>query len=381
MSFFDGKLNIEVAAASGIEAVVKRELVKLGYEPQGAQFGRIPFVGRFVDVARANMFLRTGERVRIILASFPATTFDELFDGVRGIDWKEIVGPDAKIIVNAKSRNSRLFALSSVQSVCKKAIMLSIAESFHIFRPKESGSVYSIEISIYNDVATVKLDTSGEPLHKRGYRTYLGDAPIRETLASAMIELSVWNPDRALIDPFCGSGTIPIEAAMIGLKIASGLQRTFAYEGFEGAPRVRDIVQQEAEDMIVRNKKLNISGFDIDPEAIRLAFRHASAAGVRDSVHLQVEDMRKVSSRYSHGVIIANPPYGERLLDEAELKTLYGDFGKMTASLDEWCVYVITSFKAFEKYYGKRADRTRKLFNGELECTYYQYLASPPDKK
>ena len=377
-SIFDGKLNIEVAVASGIEAVCKRELLRLGYNPSGANFGRIEFEGDYKDVLRANVFLRTANRVRIVLAKFKAETFDELFDGIFAMRWQDVVTRDSRIIVNAKSQSSKLFALRSIQSISKKAIISKLAStlggSFD-----ESGAVYDVEVSLCGDVATVTLDTSGEGLHKRGYRTYLGDAPIRETLAAAMIELSVWNPDRAFIDPFCGSGTIPIEAALIGLNIAPCMNRNFACESFKNAPNVRELVQQEAQDSI-RDRVLYISGFDINKDAIKLAQKHAERAGVKDKIHLQVGDMRDISSRFSHGVIVTNPPYGERLMDEAELKVLYRDFGAMTRKLDEWCVYAITSYRAFEKYFGERADKVRKLYNSELECNFYQYLAAPPKK-
>ena len=377
-SIFDGKLNIEVAVASGIEAVCKRELLRLGYNPSGANFGRIEFEGDYKDVLRANVFLRTANRVRIVLAKFKAETFDELFDGIFAMRWQDVVTCDSRIIVNAKSQSSKLFALRSIQSISKKAIISKLAStlggSFD-----ESGAVYDVEVSLCGDVATVTLDTSGEGLHKRGYRTYLGDAPIRETLAAAMIELSVWNPDRAFIDPFCGSGTIPIEAALIGLNIAPCMNRNFACESFKNAPNVRELVQQEAQDSI-RDRVLHISGFDINKDAIKLAQKHAERAGVKDKIHLQVGDMRDISSRFSHGVIVTNPPYGERLMDEAELKVLYRDFGAMTRKLDEWCVYAITSYRAFEKYFGARADKVRKLYNSELECNFYQYLAAPPKK-
>lgn len=378
-SIFDGKLNIEVAVASGIEAVCKRELLSLGYQPSGANFGRIEFEGSYVDVLRANVFLRTANRVRIVLAKFKAETFDELFDGIFSISWQNIVTKDARIAVDAKSAKSKLFALRSVQSIAKKAIISKLSTVFN-GSFDESGATYQIEVAIYDDIATVTLDTSGEGLHKRGYRTYLGEAPIRETLAAAMLLLSVWKSDRALIDPFCGSGTIPIEAGLIGLNVAPGMNRNFACESFQNAPSVRGIVQDEAMQLISRDKTLRISGFDINPNAIKLAQKHAQRAGLSDKIHLQVGDMRDVSSRFSHGVIVTNPPYGERLMDESELKELYRDFGVMTTRLDEWCVYAITSFKGFEKYYGKRADKIRKLYNSELECNFYQYLASPPPK-
>ncbi len=379
-SIFFGKLNIEVAAASGIEAVVKRELIRLGYEPSGANLGRIEFEGTFEDVLRANVFLRSANRVRIVLAKFKAETFDELFDGIFSMRWQDVLTRDARIIVDAKSVKSKLFALSAVQSVVKKAIISKLSTVYNgTF--DESGTPYCIEAAIVEDVVTVTLDTSGEGLHKRGYRTYLGEAPIRETLAAAMIQLSVWNPERVLIDPFCGSGTIPVEASLIGLDIAPGMNRNFACEQFANAPKVREKVQYEAEQRIKRDRQLRISGFDINKDAIKLALKHAERAGVKDNIHFQVQDMRDLSSKYAHGVIITNPPYGERLMKEDELKALYRDFGRVTAKLDEWCVYAITSYRGFEKYFGRRADKVRKLYNSELECNFYQYLASPPPKK
>lgn len=379
-SIFDGKLNIEVAVASGIEAVVKRELLRLGYEPSGANLGRIEFEGTFEDVLRANVFLRSANRVRIELSKFKAQTFDELFDGIFAMRWQDVLTKDAKIVVDAKSVKSKLFALSAVQSIVKKAIISKLSTVYNCSF-NESGAAYCIEAAIVDDVVTVTLDTSGEGLHKRGYRTYLGDAPIRETLAAAMIQLSVWNPDRPLIDPFCGSGTIPVEASLIGLDIAPGMNRNFACEQFANAPKVREKVQEEALQRIKRDRQLHISGFDINKDAIKLAFKHAERAGVKDNIHFQVQDMRDLSSKYAHGVIITNPPYGERLMKEDELKALYRDFGKVTTKLDEWCVYAITSYRAFEKYFGWRADKVRKLYNSELECNFYQYLASPPPKK
>lgn len=381
MSIFDGKLQIEVSAASGIEAVLKRELIKLGYEPSGANYGRIYIDGNLDDVYRCNLFLRTANRIRIVLGKFSATTFDELFNNVEKMPWQDIVTKDANIVINAKSIKSTLFALSAIQSITKKAVISSLQKHFHNCKFTEEGSTYDIEVSIIEDLATVTLDTTGESLHKRGYRTYLGGAPIRETLAAAMIELSVWNPDRPLIDPFCGSGTIPIEAAMIGLNIAPGMNRNFAIETFSNSPKIREKIQLEAEEKIIRDKKLHISGFDIDKDAIALAIKHAKKANVLDSIHLQVQDMRDVKSSLPYGVIITNPPYGERMMSENEVKDLYKDFGKMSSSLDNWCVYTITSFRAFEKYFGKKADKTRKLYNSELECFYYQYLAEKPRKE
>jgi len=381
MSFFDGPLKIEVASASGIEAVTKRELIKLGYEPSGAFYGRMTFDGTYKDVLRANMFLRTANRVRIVLATFKATSFDELFENIKSIPWQDILTRDANIIVNAKSIKSTIYALSATQSVAKKAIIAKLQDVWHVGSLKENGSVYDIEVSIIEDIVSITLDTSGDGLHKRGYRTYLGDAPIRETLAAAMIELSVWNPSRPLIDPFCGSGTIPLEAALIGLNIAPGKMRSFACENFSNAPDERDLVQDEALSLETPDKELHISGFDINPEAIKLSIKHLNKSGLQNKVHFQVQDMRNLSSRFDYGVIVTNPPYGERLMSESELRILYKDFGEVFSKMKTWSLYTITSYKAFEKYFGKRADKIRKLYNSELECNLYQYLGEKPPKE
>lgn len=381
MSIFEGKLKIEVAVASGVEAITKRELIKLGYQPSGANYGRITFEGDFFDVLRANIFLRTANRVRIMIAEFDAYTFDELYDEIYNIDWQNILPTDARVIVNAKSIKSDLFALSSIQSLSKKAIVNKMLDKFDLYSFSEQGSTYDFEISIIDNKVCVCLDTSGQGLHKRGYRTYLGDAPIKETLAAAMIQLSVWNPDRAFVDPFCGSGTIPIEASLIGLNIASGMMRNFSCEHFYGIPEnARKKVQDEAEQLITRDKQLRISGFDINPSQIKLCQKHAENAGVSDKIHFQVQDMYDLSSRYAYGVIVTNPPYGERLMSERELRELYRNFGRVFNGLDNWCAYVITSFRDFEKYFYRRADRTRKLYNSELECRFYQYLGERPPK-
>ena len=380
MSIFDGQLNIEAAVASGIEAVTKRELIKLGYSPSGANYGRIRFEGDFRDVMRANVFLRTANRVRIVLGSFRAETFDELFEGISSIRWQDALPRDARIVVDAKSQKSKLFALRSIQSISKKAIVCAMQRGYSCKTLPESGTAYNLEVAIFDDIATVTLDTSGEGLHKRGYRTFLGDAPLRETLASAMIQLSVWNPDRPLIDPCCGSGTIPVEAALIGLNIASGMNRNFACESFAKALNVRADVQQEAEQLITRDRQLHISGFDINPDAIRLALKHAERAGVKDCIHLQTADMCELSSKKQYGIIITNPPYGERLMSDRDVERLYRDFGTVYRKLDKWCAYVITSYRGFEKHFGSRADKIRKLYNSQLECNFYTYLAPPPPK-
>lgn len=381
MSFFDGEMKIRVSAASGTEAVLKRELTALGYTPGGAEFGRIDFTGDMRDAARANIFLRTAGRVRIVLSEFPARTYDELYDGVRAIPWKEIIPRDAAVTFDAKAQKSALFSPRDIQRVSKRAMADNMTAAYGMRSLPESGETYDIEVSLAHDTASVTLDTSGAGLHKRGYRVKLGEAPIRETLAAAMLLLSVWREDRPFADPFCGSGTIAIEAALIGTHTAPGLGRNFAFERFSLAPETARSVRDEAEQLIDRTAKLRIRGGDADPAAIRLAREHAERAGVSDLIHFQVQDAREFSSRYSHGVIVTNPPYGERLMHNAELKELYRGFGAAFAKLDEWSAYVITSFPAFEKYFGRRADRVRTLYNSELECRFYRFLGAPPSGK
>lgn len=381
MSIFDGQLKISVAAASGIEAITKRELKSLGYGDVPSYFGRMNFIGSMEDVARCNVFLRTASKVRIVLAEFKAETFDELFDGIYSVDFGEILPFDANVAVEAKSVKSKLFALSAIQSVVKKAIVKKMTAKNGLASLPESGERYSFELSLVEDTATLSLDTSGDGLHKRGYRQKVWIAPMRETMAAAIILNSFYRADRVLIDPFCGSGTIPIEAALIATNTAPGINRNFAFEKFHNAPDVLSRVRQEAEDKAVRDISLRIYGYDIDARAIKLSYEHAERAGVKNLVHFEKRDMRDVTSRYAHGIIITNPPYGERLSGGEELKNLYRDFGKMFRSLDEWSAYVVGTSPAFEKYFGQKADKKRKLYNSEIECTLYQFFGAPPKKR
>ena len=381
MSIFDGELKISVSSASGIEAITKRELKSLGYGDIPSYNGRMNFIGKMLDIARCNMFLRTANRVRIILAEFKAETFDELFDGIYSVGFGEILPFDAIVAVEAKSVKSKLFALSAIQSVVKKAIVKKMTAKNGLVSLPESGERYSFELSLVEDTATLSLDTSGDGLHKRGYRQKVWIAPMRETMAAAIILNSFYRADRVLIDPFCGSGTIPIEAALIATNTAPGINRNFAFEKFHNAPDVLSRVRQEAEDKAVRDISLRIYGYDIDARAIKLSYEHAERAGVKNLVHFEKRDMRDVTSRYAHGIIITNPPYGERLSGGEELKNLYRDFGKMFRSLDEWSAYVVGTSPAFEKYFGQKADKKRKLYNSEIECTLYQFFGAPPKKR
>lgn len=376
-------MEICVTSASGIEAVTKRELYKIiGKEDLSAINGRIKFEGDESDVAKCNLNLRTGNRVEIVLGGFKAETFDDLFEGIKAIPFEEYICRDGKIIVNAKSVQSKLFAYSVIQSVSKKAICERLCKKFGVNELGESGARYKIEVAALKDYVTVTLDTSGDGLHRRGYRGLVGEAPLKETLAAALVELSVWNKSRPLADLFCGTGTIPIEACMIALNIPAGLNRGFDFQNWKCFDKkIFDRAAEEAKANIVTDADLRIGGFDIDDKQLKLARKHAELAGVDKYIHFQRADMRDFSSRFSHGVIISNPPYGERLSDRKEVEKLYRDYGKKVASLDDWCAYTLTPVDDFERLFGKKADKKRKIYNGKIECCYYSHLAPPPKKQ
>ena len=375
-------MKICVTSASGIEAVTKRELYKIiGKEDLSAINGRIKFEGDESDVVKCNLNLRTGNRVEIVLGGFKAETFDDLFDGVKSIPFEEYIDRDGKIIVSAKSVQSKLFAYSAIQSVSKKAICERLCKKYGVNELNESGARYKIEVAALKDYVTVTLDTSGDGLHRRGYRGLVGEAPLKETLAAALVELSVWNKTRPFADLFCGTGTIPIEACMIALNIPAGLNRSFDFQNWKRFDKkIFDRAAEEAKANIVTDADLRISGFDIDDKQLKLARKHAELAGVDKYIHFQRADMRDFSSRFSHGVIISNPPYGERLSDRKEVEKLYRDYGKKVASLDDWCAYTLTPVDDFERLFGKKADKKRKIYNGKIECCYYSHLAPPPKK-
>lgn len=366
-------VELSVTAASGIEAVTKRELKHLGFDPGGAVYGRIPVQASLSDIARLNLHLRTADRVFLTIAEFSCQSFDELFDGVYAAEWERFLPADAALPVEVQTIKSKLYAHAAIASVAKKAVLQKMTDRKKAVVFPETGAVFRLRIALIEDVATVLLDTTGAGLHKRGYRTMVGEAPIAENLAAAMLLLSDWTRERALIDPFAGSGTLPIEAAMIASDTAPGLFRSFAFEGFGWLSDAYRRQKEQALDGIDRSCKARIQGFDINPKAISLAVRHAEAAGVRHLIHFGTQDMREVSSRYRGGTVVTNPPYGERLLKEPELQTLYRDFGKMMRRLDDWSLFVITPYPRFERYFGKKADKTRKLYNAQLECRYYCY--------
>lgn len=374
-------LKIEVCTSFGVESVTKRELSDLGYGELAAVDGRVAFDGDIADVLRCNVNLRTADRVLVCVGKFECATFDELFDGIFALDWAALTFSDQKLIVTAKSVKSTLSATGAICSVAKKAVVEKLKKQRKTSVVAESGAEMKIEVALKENVATISLDTSGIGLHKRGYRDLVGAAPLKETLAAALIKLSVWNADRPFVDLFCGSGTLPVEAAMIGLDIAPNANRTFAVQGWKmfdntEMKRVLDEAKSKTKD-----RPLKISGFDIDENAISLAMRHAERAGVRDKIHFQRQDFKDFSSKNRYGVIISNPPYGERLMTEKSVRKLYADLAQKFFSLKDWSLGILSGYYDFERAFGKRADKNRKLFNGDLECRFFQYLGQKPPAK
>ncbi len=373
-------MKILVPTAAGLEAVVKRQLNSLGYPDTRAVNGRVTVENcTWHDVARLNLFLRSGERVLVCLARFDAPDFDALFDGVAAVPWQDWIDGNGRITVVTKSVNSRLFAHHSIQSVGKKAIVNVLQKRYGAL--EESGSEYRVELDITDDVCSVNLDTSGAGLHKRGYRTLPYDAPLKETTAAALIDLTVWNPDKAFADVFCGSGTLPIEAALKALKIAPGLNRSFDFERWgcvdDNACR---LAREEARDVRV-TRKLNIIGGDISPKATEIASFHARQAGVDGYVKFNLRDARQFVSNSSYGVNVSNPPYGERLGDKQTAQCLARDMGKLYKTLDKWNFYFLSPLEDFEKQFGRRADKKRYIFNAGIKCSYYSFNGPKPPSK
>ncbi len=368
----------------GLEAVLKREIYDLGYEITKVEDGRVTFEGDEEAICRANIFLRTAERVMIQVGRFKATTFEELFQGIKNLPWEEYIPEDGKFWVKkASSINSKLFSPSDIQSIAKKAMVERMKQKYHKDWFKEDGAAYPVRIFLLKDEVTLALDTSGESLHKRGYRTMTSKAPLTETLAASLILLTPWRKDRILVDPFCGSGTFPIEAAMIAANIAPGMNRDFTAEEWTNLidRKLWYECVKEAEDMIDTTVKVDIQGYDIDGEVIKAARENAKRAGVDHMIHFQQRAVADLSHPKKYGFIITNPPYGERLEDKADLPKLYTEIGQSFAKLDSWSMFLITSYADIEKYIGRKADKNRKIYNGMLKTYFYQFLGPKPPKK
>lgn len=375
-------VRLVATATFGLEAVVARELKQLGYEDIKTENGRLYFTADLDAIARCNLWLRSSDRVLICLGQFPAASFEELFEGTRALPWPDWLPANANFPVEGKSIKSKLFSVPDCQAIVKKAIVEKMKSVYPVKWFPEDGPRYTIEVALLNDIATLTIDTSGAGLHKRGYRQLSSQAPLKETLAAALVSLSFWNPERVLADPFCGSGTIPIEAALIGLNQAPGLNRQFTAETWPALNKqLWQEARAEARDLLRRDVKLQIRGTDIDNQVLNLARYHAREAGVQEHIHWQQMPVSQLSSSYSYGCIVCNPPYGQRLEDMQAVKGLYKEMGQVFSGLLTWSYYVLTSHQDFEHWFGRTADRRRKLFNGRLECQYYQYYGPRPPRR
>jgi putative N6-adenine-specific DNA methylase len=362
----------------GLEAVTASELKELGYENLNVENGKVTFEGDEMDIAICNTWLRTADRVLIKMAEFKAESFEELFQGTLAVNWGEIVPENGNMHITGKSIKSKLFSVPDCQGIVKKAVVESMKKKYQKEWFEESGPVYKIEVALLKDIVTLTIDTTGPGLHKRGYREMAGVAPLKETLAAALVLLSKWNPDRTLADLFCGSGTIPIEAALIGKNIAPGLKRKFVCEDWptmdkEVWEQVRDGAQKS-----INNKEFMILASDIDGRVLKTARDNARLAGIADYISFQKLPMAEFTSRKKYGVVISNPPYGERLGEAEEVKQIYDDLGKLYKNLESWSFFILTSNEDFQKQFGEKAHKNRKLYNGRLMCYYYQYINNPP---
>ena len=368
----------------GLEAVLKKEIIDLGYDITESVDGRITFGGDADAVCRANIALRTAERILIKVGSFHAETFEELYQGVKSLPWEEFIPERGKFWVKkASSVKSKLFSPSDIQSIVKKAIVERMKQSYHTDWFKEDAESYPIRVFLMKDEVTVGLDTTGDSLHKRGYRKLESKAPIAENLAAALIMLTPWHADRILVDPFCGSGTIPIEAAMMAANIAPGMNRSFTAEAWThliSSNNWKD-VRDEARDEIITDIDTDIQGYDLDPAMVDIARINAKKAGVDHMIHFQARDIADLSHRKKYGFIITNPPYGERIGDQDQLPDLYRTIGQRYKELDAWSMYLITGFEQAEKYIGKKADKNRKIYNGMIKTYFYQFMGPKPPKR
>ncbi|MDT3845134.1 MAG: class I SAM-dependent RNA methyltransferase [Bacillota bacterium] len=368
----------------GLESVLKREITDLGYEIVEVENGRVTFRGDASAIARANIFLRTAERVLLKVGDFYANTFDELFEETRAIPWEEYLPQDAKCWVKkASSINSKLFSTSDIQRIMKRALANHMQDVYHMDRMPETGAEFPLRVFFMKDRCVVGIDTSGDSLHKRGYRLMQGAAPITETLAAALILLTPWHPDRILVDPFCGSGTFPIEAAMIAAGIAPGMNRSFLSENWNHLIPKKcwyDAID-EAQDQVKEDVECDIQGYDIDPDIIKVARENAERAGVDHLIHFQQRPVANLSHPKKYGFIITNPPYGERLEEKRDLPAIYRALGERFRNLDDWSMFMITSYEKAEKDIGRKADKNRKIYNGMMKTYFYSFMGKKPPKR
>lgn len=375
------KFEYIVPCHFGLEAVLKREIMDLGLEITEVEDGRVTFAGDRQALCRANIFLRSAQRVLIKIGGFHAETFEELFQGTKALPWEAYIPRDGKFwVAKAASVKSKLFSPSDIQSIMKKAMVERMKDIYHTSWFSETGADYPVRVFIKKDEVTVGLDTSGESLHKRGYRKLTAKAPIAENLAAALLLLTPWKKDRILVDPFCGSGTIPIEAAMMAAGIAPGKTRNFTAQAWEhvAPPKLWQQTREEAQENENGNIETQIQGYDIDDEMVSIARANAKLAGVEQLVHFQRRDVDKLSHAKKYGFILTNPPYGERLEEKENLFALYRTLGERYRALDSWSMYVITSYEQAQEAIGKKADKNRKLYNGMIKTYFYQYMGPKP---
>lgn len=378
------KFELIVPCHFGLEAPLKREITELGYEITSVEDGRVTFFGDEEAVCRANIFLRTAERVLIKVGSFHAETFEELFQGTKSLPWEEYIPSDGRFwVTKAASVKSKLFSPSDIQSIMKKAMVDRLKSVYHINWFEENGDSFPIRVFLYKDQVTVGLDTTGESLHKRGYRKLTAKAPIAENLAAALLMLTPWHKDRILVDPFCGSGTFPIEAAMMAANMAPGASRSFVSENWThiiGKKNWYDTLD-EANELVDLKVDTDIQGYDIDETMVAIARENAKLAGVEKLIHFQKRDVAQLSHPKKYGFLVTNPPYGERLQDKEAMPALYRMIGERFAALDSWSMYLITSYEGAEHDIGRKADKNRKIYNGMMKTYFYQFLGPKPAKK
>lgn len=360
----------------GIEAITAKELKDLGYEDLKVEDGKVTFSGDEMDIAITNIWLRTADRILIKMAEFKAESFEELFQGTLSVPWGDLMPVNANMHIVGKSIKSKLFSVPDCQSIVKKAVVEAMKKKYNRDWFSEDGPEYKIEVALLKDIVTLTIDTTGAGLHKRGYRKNSGGAPLKETLAAALVFISKWEPSKSLADVCCGSGTIAIEAAMIGKNIAPGLNRSFNCETWPGTDKKMWEQVREGARKAINKEEFRILASDIDTWVLRTAKDNAEKAGVSEYIAFQKLPMKEFSSKKKYGYIISNPPYGERMGEEKEVEELYRDFGKLYLSLDAWSIFVITPHKDFQKLFGKKADKNRKLYNGKIQCYYYQYFSS-----
>lgn len=369
------QVKLIATATMGLEAIVAKEVKNLGYENVTVENGRVMFTADRSAICRANLWLRTADRVKLVIGEFKVETFDELFEKTKALPWAEILPENAEFPVIGRSVKSKLFSVSDCQAIVKKAVVESLKKKYHTNWFPEDGPFYRIEVAIHKDIATLTIDTSGDGLHKRGYRALSNQAPLKETLAAALIQLTNWYPDKPFADPFCGSGTIPIEAALIGQNIAPGFMRDFVSEQWPTVPKkLWDEARMEAEDLAKYDTELEIFGSDIDHRMIELAKNNALEAGLSDVIQFKQMQVTDFRNKQEYGVLVANPPYGERLGEKQAVEKMYQQMGSLFREvIPTWSIYILTSNENFEQLYGQKATKKRKLYNGNIKTDFYQY--------